>query len=148
MNAFDRPVPTLAQQTQYMADAVNASGRGWRPGDPGDRPQFPEQNRPVDRHPLAFGMTKWGPLPGTRDAYLLWDGPGAGLYYHAADPDKPGQAAAGRRVRHQSANGEYATVKAAEAAVFALVAVYREQEAAEAARGVQLELFAAEACHD
>jgi hypothetical protein len=26
MNAFDRPVPTLAQQTQYTADAVNASG--------------------------------------------------------------------------------------------------------------------------
>lgn len=26
-NAFDRPVPTLAQQTQYTADAVNASGR-------------------------------------------------------------------------------------------------------------------------
>ena len=29
MNAFDRPVPTLDQQTQYMADAVNASGRGF-----------------------------------------------------------------------------------------------------------------------
>jgi len=26
MNAFDRPVSTLAQQTQYTADAVNASG--------------------------------------------------------------------------------------------------------------------------
>lgn len=32
MNAFDRPVPTLAQQTQYMADAVNASaGRARKP---------------------------------------------------------------------------------------------------------------------
>ena len=29
MSAFDRPVPTLSQQAQYMANAVNASGRGF-----------------------------------------------------------------------------------------------------------------------
>jgi DNA-binding transcriptional ArsR family regulator len=28
VNPFDRPVPTFAQQQQYMIDAVNASGEG------------------------------------------------------------------------------------------------------------------------
>jgi hypothetical protein len=83
------------------------------------------QNRPVNRHPLAFGMTKWGPLPGTGDMWIMWDGPGAGLYLHATDPCKPSQVAAGIRVRHPAASGDYDTVRSAEAAVFALAASYR-----------------------
>jgi hypothetical protein len=40
----------------------------------------------VQRHPLAFGITTWGPLPGTRDAYLMWEPSGGGLTFYARDP--------------------------------------------------------------
>ena len=51
--------------------------------------------------------------------WILWDGPGSGLYMHASDPDKPGSAAV--RIRHASASGTYATVAQAEKAVNAFV---------------------------
>lgn len=89
------------------------------------------QARPVDRHPLAFGMIKWGPLPDS-SSWLLWDGPGSGLYYHAQDPETsplPGQ-----RIRHPSASGSYDTLRAAEAAVFAFVAAYHAAAAEEQQR--------------
>lgn len=78
-----------------------------------------QQNRPVDRRPLAFGIVKWGPLPGTGDMWVMWDGPGAQLFAYASDPDRHGSL--GQRIRHPSANGHYATVAQAEAAVFAFV---------------------------
>lgn len=87
-----------------------------------------KQSRPADRHPLAFGMTKWGPLPDSR-GWLLWDGPGSGLYFHAGDPSQSGSL--GTRVRHPSASSTYDTIKAAEAAVFAFVAAYHAASEAE-----------------
>jgi len=74
----------------------------------------------LQRKPLAFGITKWGPLPGSESAYLLWDGPGAGLYFYAKDPEDPATGS-GRRIMHPSANGTYQTVREAGAAVQAFV---------------------------
>lgn len=65
----------------------------------------------VQRRPLAWGMQQWGPLPGTGGMFLIWDGPGAGIYMHVNDQ------LPGNRVRHPSASGTYETVKAADAAV-------------------------------
>jgi hypothetical protein len=63
------------------------------------------------RHPLAWGMTRWGPLPDTEDLFLFWGGPGSGicLEYGQDGPQQP--------VRHPSASGTYATVKEAQRAV-------------------------------
>ena len=85
-------------------------------------------DRLIPRHPLAWGMTKWGPVPGTRDTWVLWDGPGAGLYSHATDPAKPGSQ--GMRIRHPAAAAEYATLAEAEAAVMAFVRIYLDGEEA------------------
>ena len=40
----------------------------------------------LQRHPYAFGITSWGPLPGTADMHVQWDGPGTGLYLYASNP--------------------------------------------------------------
>jgi hypothetical protein len=74
----------------------------------------------LKRTPYAFGMTSWGPLPGTRDMHVLWDGPGGGLYLYARDPSS---GAVGRGIRHSSAGAEYKTLREAERAVDAFVAV-------------------------
>jgi len=73
----------------------------------------------VQRQPLAFGMTRWGPLPGTTDLFLSW-GPGDGIYLHkgADGPQK--------RVRHESASGTYGTAKQAQRAVDAFIAAGEE----------------------
>lgn len=71
-------------------------------------------------HPLAFGITKWGPLPGTEDMWIMWDGPGAQLFAYARDPERRGSL--GQRIRHPSASGHYQTVAEAEKAVAAFVA--------------------------
>lgn len=80
----------------------------------------------IARHPLAFGMTKWGPLPGTADMHILWDGPGSPLYLHATDPER--SQAPGRRIEHPAARGTYQTVKQAEQAVRALAAAFEEED--------------------
>jgi hypothetical protein len=74
----------------------------------------------LQRHPLAFGITYWGPLPETAGMYLMWDGPGSGLSLYASDPAVRG--ALGNPVRHRSASGPFTTVRAAEKAAHAFAA--------------------------
>lgn len=74
----------------------------------------------LQRHPLAFGITYWGPLPGTEDMYIQWDGPAGGLYLYKGSPETPG--AQGIRIRHESASGTYGFVNQAEKAIAAFVA--------------------------
>lgn len=69
----------------------------------------------VQRQPLAFGMTRWGPLPATTDLFLFWGGPGDGIYLHKGN-DGPQ-----KRVRHQSASGTYDTARQAQRAVDAFI---------------------------
>jgi hypothetical protein len=78
--------------------------------------------RRVPRHPLAWGMTKWGPLPDTEDMWIFWGGPGDGLEMFARDPSASTIAQGGRRIQHPTASGTYATLAAAEKAVNAFVA--------------------------
>lgn len=75
----------------------------------------------VPRHPLAFGITYWGPLPGTEAMHVQWDGPGSGLFLYAGDPSVAGTLP-GRRIQHPSASGTYATAREAEKAVAAFAA--------------------------
>jgi hypothetical protein len=72
--------------------------------------------RLVQRHPLAWGMVKFGPLPGTEDMFLFWDGPESGIYLGMGTGRKPQ-----KRIEHPSASGTYATVEEAEKAVTAFV---------------------------
>jgi hypothetical protein len=76
--------------------------------------------RLVQRYPLAWGITKWGPLPDTPDMWILWGGPGDHLELFTGDPAKMGST--GRRIRHSAASGLYCTVTEAEKAVNAFVA--------------------------
>ena len=69
----------------------------------------------IARQPLAWGMTRWGPLPDTTDLFLFWDGPGAGIYL------EKGAGGDQARVRHPSAAGTYDTARQAQAAVDAFV---------------------------
>jgi hypothetical protein len=78
------------------------------------------QSRLVPRHPLAFGMTWWGPLPGTERAAIMWGGPGDNLLYFPAGLDSA--TAPWIPVRHPAASGTYQTVAEAEKAVNAFVA--------------------------
>ena len=76
------------------------------------------------RQPLAWGMTRWGPLPETADLSLFSGGPGDGLYMTKGE-DGPH-----RRVEHRTASGTYDTVKRAQGAVDAFIgAFYAEEEA-------------------
>ena len=78
----------------------------------------------VARQPLAWGMTRWGPLPETADLFLFWGGPGDGLYMTKGE-DGPH-----KRVEHRAASGTYDTVKRAQGAVDAFIAAfYAEEEA-------------------
>lgn len=79
----------------------------------------------LQRHPLAFGITYWGPLPGTADMHVQWDGPGGGLYLYASDPAT--STLPGRRISHPAAAGTYATMGEAERAVHAFVAAGTEE---------------------
>jgi hypothetical protein len=72
------------------------------------------------RHPVAFGITWWGPLPGTGAMSVQWDGPGSGLYLYAGNPET--SAVPGMRVRHPTASGTYATLREASGAVGAFIA--------------------------
>jgi hypothetical protein len=72
------------------------------------------------RHPLAFGITYWGPLPGTAGMHVQWDGPGSGLYLYPCDPATA--TSPGMRIRHDSAGGTYATRGEAEKALAAFIA--------------------------
>ena len=72
------------------------------------------------RQPLAFGITVWGPLPETSDYYVMWDGPGSGLYFCAGDPGVAGTPR--KRIEHSTASGIYATPKEADRAARAFVA--------------------------
>ena len=83
----------------------------------------------LNRRPLAFGITKWGPLPSTADMWIMWDGPGCGLWAYAKDPEKRGSL--GTRIKHPSASGKYDTVREAEKAIAAFVAAYEAAEWAE-----------------
>jgi hypothetical protein len=80
-------------------------------------------NPKLARHPLAWGMTRWGPLPDTESLYLFWGGPGSGIYLeHGIDGGQSGQT----RVRHASASGTYDTAKQAQRAVEAFVSASEE----------------------
>lgn len=72
------------------------------------------------RHPLAFGITYWGPLPGTASVHVQWDGPGSGLYIYPGDPARA--RVPGMRIRHDAASGTYATLREAEKALAAFIA--------------------------
>lgn len=72
------------------------------------------------RHPVAFGITYWGPLPGTDSMFVQWDGPGSGLYLYPGNPEAA--RVPGMRIRHDSAAGTYATLRAAEKALTAFIA--------------------------
>ena len=65
------------------------------------------------RHPLAWGMQRFGPLPETEDLFLFWGGGGDGLYM--VKGDGPHQ-----RIMHHTASGTYATVADAQRAAEAL----------------------------
>jgi hypothetical protein len=75
--------------------------------------------RLVPRHPLAWGMVKWGPLPGTRDMWIFWEGPGAGLRLYARDSDKTDSI--GRGIEHPTASSTYVKLADAEKAVMAFI---------------------------
>jgi hypothetical protein len=72
------------------------------------------------RHPLAFGITHWGPLPGTEGMHVQWDGPGGGMYLYPCSPESA--TAPGMRIRHDAAAGTYATLRQAESALGAFIA--------------------------
>jgi hypothetical protein len=71
------------------------------------------------RHPVALGITWWGPLPGTAATSVQWDGPGCGMYLYPGNPESA--AIPGQRVRHPSAAGTYATLRQAERALAAFI---------------------------
>lgn len=73
------------------------------------------------RHPLAFGITYWGPLPETDSMYVQWDGPACGLYLCTGNPEQA-STPPGMRIRHDSASGTYNTVKQAEQALARFIA--------------------------
>lgn len=72
----------------------------------------------IARHPLAFGMTRWGPLPGTESLFLFWDGPGSGLFL------EHGEGGPQQRVRHPAASAGYTRPAEAARAVEAFVKIY------------------------
>jgi hypothetical protein len=72
------------------------------------------------RHPLAFGITHWGPLPGTEGTHVQWDGPGGGMYLYPCSPERA--SVPGMRIRHETAAGTYDTLRQAERAVTAFIA--------------------------
>ncbi len=73
----------------------------------------------LPRQPLAWGMQQWGPVPGTSRIYLMWDGPGSGIYVYVGDPQAQGSL--GHRVEHPTADGTYDDLKSAQKAVDAFV---------------------------
>jgi hypothetical protein len=85
---------------------------------PGPAPKLPQ------RHPLAFGITYWGPLPGTADMHVQWDGPGSGLYLYAGNPETA--VVPGVPVRHESASGTFGTLREAEHALARFIAAGTE----------------------
>ena len=64
-------------------------------------------------------MVKWGPLPETRDMWILWGGPGGDLVLFHGDTAKPESPWCS--IRHSSASGTYGTLAEAEKAVNAFV---------------------------
>jgi hypothetical protein len=74
----------------------------------------------IARQPLALGLQQWGPLPGTVDLFLLWDGPGGGIYLTNAAGSYM------RPVQHPAASGTYQTVREAKRAVTAFAAEVTE----------------------
>jgi hypothetical protein len=79
-----------------------------------------QAGRKIQRQPLAWGITRWGPLSGTLDVNLVWNGPAAGLFLHAGGLAKP--------ITHSSANGIYQTWKQAERAVYAFLAAIGDDD--------------------
>lgn len=77
----------------------------------------------VARQPLAWGMTRWGPLPETADLFLFWGGPGDGLFMVQGE-----SGSSWKRIEHLSASGTYDTVKHAQGAVDAFVAAFYADE--------------------
>ena len=80
------------------------------------------------RRPYAFGLTSWGPLPGTGDLHLMWDGPASPLFLLKGDL---GITRIRHQVRHPAACGMYVTWQQAERAVRELTAVWLAAEQAE-----------------
>lgn len=81
----------------------------------------------VPRQPLAWGMQEWGPLPGTEDAHLMWEGPGNGLDFLGSGgaPAIP--------VRHPVGAGPFQTLREAERAARRFIAIGLDGEARETA---------------
>ena len=72
-------------------------------------------------YPAGMGGRKWGPLPGTRDTWIVWGGPGDPLLMFASDPETYG--APWKRIEHPSASACYSSVRDATKAVEIFVAV-------------------------
>ena len=83
---------------------------------------MPAKKIKLPRQPLAWGAQLWGPVPGTERIYLMWDGPGSGIYVYVGNPQEPGTLP-GHQVQHPSANGTYDKLKDAQAAVDAFVGI-------------------------
>lgn len=81
----------------------------------------------VPRRPTAWGGQVWGPIPGTRDAHLMWDGPGDGLMYYPRNPAEAG--AAGLTVRHGAVSGTYQTLAQADRMARRFIAIGLDNEA-------------------
>lgn len=69
------------------------------------------------------GLTLFGPLPDTRDWYLMWPGPGARLSLAIRPFEVSGTTT---RVDHPTANGVYDNRKDAREAANAFVVAYEE----------------------
>lgn len=79
--------------------------------------------RKLTPEPLAFGITRWL-LPGTADLYLLWPGPGDGIYMAKGG-------GLHKRVEHRTASGVYVTVRQAQRAVDAFLEAAEKEDALE-----------------
>jgi hypothetical protein len=79
--------------------------------------------RKLTPEPLAFGIARWL-LPGTTDLYLLWPGPGDGIYMVKGD----GRGGLHKRVEHRTASGVYATVRQAQRAVDAFLEAAEKED--------------------
>jgi hypothetical protein len=80
------------------------------------------------KRPLALGLTRWGPLPGTTDLFLFWGGPGDGLHL------EKGADGAQARVRRASGCERYDTARQAQRAVDAFVTAGELTEIADGKR--------------
>lgn len=136
-NGTDWSSWTLSDMEKRAADFEGALSAQFRRALAAARAPYAEQARRVPCRPLAWGITVWGPIPHTRDAHIMWDGPGSGLMWYATNPDKPG--AVGMPIRHRAVAGPFDKRPAAISAARRFIAIGLDDiargEREEAARG-------------